>query len=181
MFARSGQDAPWTMGHDDSRFPIAEIEKAADAATRYETVGNSLPLGLDAGDSVVRYWAATESLIRCVRGEQLDLKPLRDRMVEEKSAMVQIVLTETLARFGDQSDRTRGLDGLLEIADAERSGLFNAISAMNALAHCEYTQKEMRGRLAALPTEVPLPHERYSPYLERLKKDLQSQLKGQGE
>jgi arylsulfatase A-like enzyme len=181
MFARSGDDAPWTIGHDDARYPIEEIEKSADAATRYDAGQNSPPQDSDSSDDVTRYWDATANLVRGVRGERVELKMIRDRMVAEKSSMVRIVLAETMARFGEPADRQPAIDALLEIADAGRSGLFNGIAAMNALAHCECTQDEMRGRLAVLSIDVPLPHQRYSPYLMQLKKDLQSQLRGQGE
>jgi hypothetical protein len=182
MHQRCANRSPWEVGHDAKTYPIAEVYRTADHASRSNPVVKDAERTSDPSDDLlVRYWQAVGLLNRIANKQSIDLEDVRRRLSAEESVCVRIVLAETLGRSEEETDRRLALDQLLKMSDARTASLWDAMAAMNALAHLSCTADEVQGRIASIRTDVVFPHQRYSPYLDRLKQDLQEQLLGQGE
>ncbi len=103
--ARSGDDGPYTMAHDDKRFNVEALYKAADLASRPAAGTLEQLMSMRAGpDAGVRYWAANGLLVRAcdkaVTTEQrVDLVKAARGMLNDTSPYVRALAAETVARF----------------------------------------------------------------------------------
>lgn len=178
LHSRSTGSAPYTIGHDDAKFPFARIFATADLASSLKT--DALPelqKRLADADSAVRYWAALGVLMRgkdAVVAARVDLQ----RALTDTSPFVRIPAAQALGQFGDQADLDKALPVLLEQADWNKSGVFASIAALNALGALGPKAAPALAAIKALPDKGASPDARYNSYVPRLLADLTADLGG---
>ena len=190
VLARAGDDTPYAMAHEAQKFPVEALYDAADLASRVSAGKFEELLALRTHqDSGARFWAANGFLVRAASGDQstesgTDRNGTQDQrqeavnaarsMLVDPSAYVRCLANETLARFGTQRDREPAIHALLELANADRHNLFEAMMALNSLDWSQPTQSEVAQGLTGLATNDKRFGERYQSYLPRLVERVQS-------
>jgi hypothetical protein len=176
MLARAGDQAPYSLGQDRSRYPIDELFEVADVATRPQADDLDRLLKYRvASDSAARFWVANGLLIRAMQGfEAQPLVKVARGMAGDPSAYVRCIANETLARYGTQADRSVAMKQLLEMADPRNGNVFVAMTAMNSLDWCRPTRAELGNSLAGIPKTLPGVPKRYDSYIPNLVKRLES-------
>ena len=165
---RSGEDAPHSMGADPDRYPLGRIMRMAELATSMrEGVADDLRAGLRDPDSAVRYWAALGALIRGRDSVRAIAGALREALADRDPA-VRVAAGEALGRLGSDEDARRALATLVELADAERQGVFVAMAALNALDYMDERASPALERILALPQADPGAHSKFRAYLPNL-------------
>ncbi len=181
--ALSGDDAPYTLGHDDKRFHAEALFKAADLASRPAAGSLDQLMALRAGpDAGVRYWAANGLLVRACdtrfsAQSRADLVKAARGMLSDNSPYVRALAAETVARFGEPNDRTAAIRELVDLSNADRHNLFVAVTALNSLDWCQPTRSEIGDGLKGLATSDKRFGARYQSYLPRLAERIESILR----
>jgi len=133
IHSRAGNDSPYEMGHDDSRYDFNAIFQAADIATRKgKKATEQLPGLIKNDDSAVRYWAAMGYLIRGKNGVRKGRESLVAAL-EDKSPSVRIIAAEALGRYGRNIEAKRATKVLMQYADPAKNGICLSMYALNAL------------------------------------------------
>lgn len=178
IHSRSDGSAPYTVGHDDAKYPFARVFATADLASNLKP--DKLPelrKRLADPDSAVRYWAALGALMRgkdAVATARADLQ----KALADSSPFVRIAAAQALGQFGDQADLDKTLPVLLELADWSKSGVFASISALNALGALGPKAASAAVAIKALPDKGASPDGRFNSYVPRLLADLTTDLEG---
>ena len=178
IHSRSAGSAPYTMGHDDTKFPFARVFATADLASNLKS--DALPQlrqSLADPDSAVRYWAALGVLMRgqpAVTAARADLQ----KALADASPLVRIPVAQALGQFGDKADLDKALPVLLEQANWNKSGVFASVSALNALGALGPKAASAGAAIKALPDKGASPDARYNSYVPRLLADLAADLGG---
>jgi arylsulfatase A-like enzyme len=134
MHQRSAGGAPYSMGNDKTLFDVETILATADLATNGRSDGvGKLKKCLASPDIAVRYWGAVGLLCRGKPAVDAANAELR-KAIEDNSPCVRLVAAESLARYGDASDRESSLDALCNIAREETNG-YAVLEAVNALEY----------------------------------------------
>lgn len=172
MHARSAGTSPYDMGHDEAKYPVARVLKAAGAASSMKMEAmDELKAGLADQDSAVRYWSALGILMRGKPG----LDAARKEVTEAKSdisSSVKVALQWTLAKHGSDAEREQALIQLAGLADWDANDVFTVISALNAVGDLGDKAKPVAEHLKALPSKGEAPNSRYTGYVARLLADL---------
>ncbi|MDP6913651.1 MAG: sulfatase-like hydrolase/transferase [Verrucomicrobiota bacterium] len=133
IHSRAGNDSPYEMGHDDSRYDFNAIFQAANIATRKgKKATEQLPGLIKNDDSAVRYWAAMGYLIRGKNGVRKGRESLVAAL-EDKSPSVRIIAAEALGRYGRNIEAKRATKVLMQYADPAKNGICLSMYALNAL------------------------------------------------
>jgi arylsulfatase A-like enzyme len=133
IHSRAGDDSPYEMGHDNSRYDFNAIFKAANAASRKgKKTTEQLPGLIRSDDSAVRYWAAMGYLIRGKNGVRKGREALVAAL-EDKSPSVRIIAAEALGRYGKNIEAKRAAKVLMQYADPAKNGICLSMLALNAL------------------------------------------------
>lgn len=168
IHSRSAGSTPYEMGHDRERYPLERILETAELASMLDPKATAtLAERLADADSAVRYWAALGLLMRgapAVQGRRSELR----RALGDASPYVRIVAAEALGRYGDSPDLKEALRVLLELAPADRNGVYVSIAALNAIDELGEKAAPVRAEVARLPREDPNAHERMRSYIPRL-------------
>ena len=168
LLARSGGGAPYDLGQDDDRYPLAEIVEMADLATRPGVPAvPELTAALGHADSAVRYWGAVGLLARgepAVGAARLRLRETLD----DPSTSVQVTAAEALGRFGPEEDLAPALDRLLSRANLDANDLFTAVLALNALDYLDDRARDAVEAIRALPREQAGMRRQYRSYVPQL-------------
>ncbi|NBR84449.1 MAG: sulfatase [Proteobacteria bacterium] len=178
IHSRSAGSAPYTIGHDDAKFPFARVFATADLASSLKA--DALPelrKRLVDPDSAVRYWAALGVLMRgqdAATAARADLQ----KALTDPSPFVRIPAAQSLAQHGSQADLDQALPALLEQADQTKGNVFTGIAALNALGKLGPKAAPALAAIQALPTNGPSPDARYNSYVPRLLEDLLTELGG---
>ena len=178
IHSRSAGSAPYTMGHDDTKFPFARVFATADLASNLKP--DALPelrKHLTDPDSAIRYWAALGLLMRgkeAVTTARVDLQ----KTLADPSPFVRIPAAQALAQHGDAADLAKALPVLLEQADWNKSGVFASVSALNALGALGPKAVTAADAIKSLPEKGASPDGRYNSYIPRLLADLTTDLGG---
>ncbi len=178
IHSRSAGSAPYTMGHDDTKFPFARVFATADLASNLKP--DALPelrKHLTDPDSAIRYWAALGVLMRgkeAVTTARVDLQ----KTLADPSPFVRIPAAQALAQHGDAADLAKALPVLLEQADWNKSGVFASVSALNALGALGPKAVTAADAIKSLPEKGASPDGRYNSYIPRLLADLTTDLGG---
>lgn len=181
--ARSGDNPPYTMAHDDKRFNAEALYAAADLASRPSAGSLEKLMSLRAGpDAGVRFWAANGLLVRACDSntsaeQRVDLVKAARGMLSDNSPYVRVLAAETVARFGETNDRTAAVRALVDLSDADRHNLFVAVQALNSLDWAQPTKSEIGDGLKGLATSDKRFGPRYQNYLPRLAERIESILK----
>ncbi len=178
IHSRSAGSAPYTIGHEDAKYPFARVFATADLASSLKA--DALPelrQRLGDSDSAVRYWAALGVLMR---GKDATASAHADlvKALTDASPFVRIPAAQALGLHGDKADLDRALPVLLEQADWGKSGVFASIAALNALGALGPKATAVAAAIQALPEQGPAPDARYDSYVPRLLADLTSELGG---
>ncbi len=166
----AGQDAPYTFGHDPTRFHVEKLFDAADRATRVVADDLADVSKLRAAtDNGVRFWAACGLLVRAQANLQREeaVKIARS-MTSDPSPYAACMANEVVARWGSATDRPVAIDSLFRLANAREHGAFVAIMALNSLDWCAPQAAEVGDGLKTLPDKVIGLPNRYDSYLPRL-------------
>lgn len=178
IHSRSVGSAPYSMGHDDAKYPFARVFATADLASSLKAEAlPELRKRLADPDSAVRYWAALGVLMRgkdAVGVARADL----EKALSDASPYVRIPAAQALAQHGEQVDVDKSLPVLLEQADWSKGGLFASIAALNALGAAGPKATAVTAAVKALPDKGTSPDGRYSSYIPRLLADLTTDLDG---
>jgi hypothetical protein len=87
---------------------------------------------------------------------------------------VRVVAAEALGLHGSEEDAARAEQTLIGLANADTSGVFVSMLALNALDSMGMRAPNARAAVARLPKEVTkAPHGRFSSYVPRLIEDIQ--------
>ena len=168
IHSRSGSDAPHSMGADPARYPMGRIMRMAELATSMrDGVEDELRAGFEDADSAVRYWAASGALVRGSDAVAALAGSLRKALSDEDPA-ARVAASEALGRFGSDEDAKRALAALLDVADAERHGIYVSMAALNALDYMDDRANPAIERILALPREVTSLNPRLRAYLPNL-------------
>jgi uncharacterized sulfatase len=151
IHSRAGDDSPYEVGHDNSRYNFNAIFQAANVATRKgKKTTEQLPGLIKSDDSAVRYWAAMGYLIRGKNGVRKGREALVAAL-EDKSPSVRIIAAEALGRYGRKAEAKRAAGVLMRYADPAKNGIALSMLALNALdvigEHTEPHQEAI-GKLA---------------------------------
>jgi len=174
LHRRAGEDAPYVMGHDSERYPMARIMEMADAASflRMEALPKLLS-GFQDPDPAVRYWAAMGLLMRGEKAVAEGGDQLR-RALADPAPSVRIAAAEALGRYGNEKDAKAALKTLLDLASMDKSGVYAAVEALNAIGAVGDRARPALPRLKELPTKKPGLPSRLRNYVPRLLGDLLS-------
>ena len=164
IHARAGATAPYEMGHDAARYPVARVMAAADLATRGGRPSLTDP------DTAVRYWAAHGYLVR----REVD-EALRTAM-KDPSPYVRAVAAEAAGRYGSEADAKIAVATLLELSSADKNGFFVALAALTGLDAMGTRADAAKQAVAKLPLEAEAADGRYKTYIPRLIEQIQSRL-----
>lgn len=168
MHARAGSSTPYEMGHDRARYPIERILETAELASSLKPdVTGTLFGRLTDSDSAVRYWAAMGLLMRGA-SVAAESSPALRKALADSSPYVRIVAAETLARYGGPGDLRKALAVLLELAPADRNGVYVSLAALNAIDALGEKARPLREAVAKLPREDPAAPQRMRSYIPRL-------------
>jgi arylsulfatase A-like enzyme len=193
---RSAHEAWEAEIRDIGFLPEAEIHARAEGSTPYEVARNSAKYDFDgvftaarvassrraedlpvivkllgSTDSGVRYWGATGLLIHGRAGYEAGAAELMKALADECGS-VAIVAAESLGRFGDEADREKALDLLMEKADQEKRNVFEAILAVNALDSLDGAAAPRMEAIRKLPRKPGKPTPRVDGYVGSLLKHL---------
>jgi arylsulfatase A-like enzyme len=156
IHSRAGTDAPYEMGHDPFRYPVSRVMDAADQATRG---GRS---SLSDQDPAVRYWAAQGYLVRH------EVDDMLRAAVKDASPYVRAIAAEALGRYGNEQDAQMAVATLMEMAAADKNGVFVSMAALTGLDALDGKAAGVKGAIAKLPQEAEGVDARYKSYLPRL-------------
>ena len=160
IHARSKGKTPYEMGHDQALYPFERISGMAEYAASEQSDSRPLKTGLTDKDPAVRYWAAIGLLKR------KEVEPLR-AAPSDASPYVKVVAGECLGRFGGAEDRKQATSALLELAAADKNGMFVSLAALNALETFPLDESA-RGALRTLANDDPSVAERFRGYILRM-------------
>ncbi len=120
IHARAAGSTPYEVARDSAKYDFDAVFTAARlASSRKDADLPTIVALLGSPDSGVRYWGATGLLIHGKKGFEAGAEALR-KALGDPCGSVAIVAAESLGRFGDEADRERALDLLLEKADQEK-------------------------------------------------------------
>ncbi len=169
MHAVRENDAPYTHGHDLSRYDVKRVYAAADRASRFELASvEALIKDLSDKDFAVRYWSTLGLLLRGLHGESVPLDPLIDRMNRDDMSVVRSCAGEAVARLGSADQRATAIDRLLKEASGGKQSTYEVIAALNNLAHSEPRSSELAGRLLLVKGAEKKSPQRVDGYAARL-------------
>jgi len=168
IHSRSKGVTPYEMGHDDRHYPMQKIMAAADLASSLKPGASAdLVKALQDSDSGVRYWGAMGILMRGAEAVKAAAPPLRQALADA-SPSVRVIAAEALGRYGDQEDLRKALPVLLELAPADKNGVYVSMLAMNALDSLDGKARQARDTIKALPTVDPKADPRMKAYVGNL-------------
>jgi len=151
IHSRSGDEAPYTYGHDAQRYSLQRImDTAAIAASRSPEGISALIASFADEDPAVRYWAAMGTLIRGADAVRKAHRPL-SAALEDADPSVRTAAAWALAQYGSQDDLDRALPVLVDLADLDKYGLYVALAAMNALDYLDDKAAAAADQIEKLP------------------------------
>jgi uncharacterized sulfatase len=148
---RAGEDAPYTMGHDEKRYPIARIMAVADRASMLEPDAvPELKAAMVDEDSAVRYWAALGMLMRGADAVAASRAELRKALADD-APTVRVAAAWALGQCGDKKDLDLALPVLLDLASCERNDPYVSLMALNAIDYLGAKAAGATDGIKALP------------------------------
>ncbi len=168
IHSRAGNESPYEMGHNDSRYDFDAVYQAANVASR-KGKKNSEKLAelTKSGDSAVRYWAAMGYLIRGKDGVRKGREALVAALGDE-SPSVRIIAAEALGRYGNKGEGERAAELLMQYADPAENGIALSMLALNALDVIGEDTSPHREAIGKLARTDPKANSRMRNYANRL-------------
>jgi len=179
IHSRGGQLTPYEMGHDPSRYPLDRILATAELASSSQEAdpAPALSKALTDSDSAVRYWAAMGLLIRGPAAVAQSRAALT-RALADPAVPVRVIAAQALGQYGQPADVRKALPVLTQAADAQNTGIYNAMLALNALDALDDRAAAQRQAIQSLPTTAPGANRRMRAYLPNLVKKTLRDLDG---
>ncbi len=172
IHSRSHGDAPYEMGHDNTRYPLERIAGTAERASALHSGETSKLAGAVADpDSGVRYWAILGLLMRG-EGAVRQAHDTLVRALDDQAPSVRIAAGEALGRYGPEADAARVLPVLMALASPETNGIHVSILALNALNALGKRADPVKPEIAKLPRVDPKADRRMASYAGRLIDDI---------
>ncbi len=173
LHRRRGDDSPYDMAREESRYPLPVILDAAELATWRK--GNTAALAklLEASDPAVRYWGVIGFQIRGAKAVGEHMAALR-KLLSDTNPSVQMAAADCVGTFGGDGDVRAAMTVLLKYADMKQQGVYNAITALNVIDHLGEKGRPYAKQIAALPRKGEGIHRRLSSYVPRLLERLES-------
>ncbi len=177
IHSRSKGSMPYEMGQDESRYPMKRVMAAAETSSslKQETPGRLLR-DLKNRDSAVRYWGALGFLMRGEKAVQGARGSLLEAL-SDSAPCVRIAAAEALGRYGTAGDTEKALDTLLELAPADKNGVYVSLLALNALDSMGHRARGAAGRILATNIKDPSAPQRMGGYAGRLIDDMEKRFK----
>ncbi|MCW5982642.1 MAG: sulfatase-like hydrolase/transferase [Bryobacteraceae bacterium] len=166
IHSRSRGSTPYEVGHDSRRYPLERVLGAAQLASSLKPDATvQLKTMLGDSDSAIRYWGAMGILMR---GAAIapETREEMERALSDASPYVRIVAAETLGRYHDAAEKV--IPALVELANAEKHGVYASIAALNALEALGGKAKSALPAIKALPLKDAAAPERAQGYIQRL-------------
>ncbi len=133
IHSRAKGTTPYEVGHNDAKYPLKRIMAAAESATSLKPEAMpGLIQALTDGDSAVRYWGALGILMRGA-GAVKTAKAQLGKALSDASPHVRIAAAEALGRYGDAADLKKAQSVLMDLAPADKNGVYVALSALGSL------------------------------------------------
>ena len=171
-FEQSIGDSPYSLGHDDERYPLERIQAMADRASSLDPEAEpELARGLTDAHPAIRYWSVLGLALRGEASVSRQAPALRESMMDA-SPYVRIAAAEALGRHGGAGDREAAVAVLLAHADAASTNVFVATAALAGLDALGPLDPPIVAAIAGLPNEATVPSPRYRGYVSRLKAHL---------
>lgn len=162
IHSRAKGTTPYQVGHDEKLYPMQKIMGTADQASSLDKgVTPELEKRLKDPDSAVRYWAALGLLMR-------GLKQPLENSLDDQSPYVRIVAAEALGRFGTEADLQKALPVLLDLAPPQKTNVFVALAALNALDNLGAKVRPVKEKIKAINPKDPKADARFNSYVARL-------------
>jgi uncharacterized sulfatase len=171
IHSRSAGSTPYEMGHDARLYPFDRIMAAAELASSISSSEpnhlSELKQALQDEDSAVRYWGAMGLLMRKQDGVSAARELLRQALKDD-SPNVRIAAAEALGRYGDKIDIGKAVPVLLDLAPADKNGVYTSIYAVNALDYLDGNAAGVIEQIKKISTKDPQADGRVSSYVPRL-------------
>lgn len=179
IHARSGADAPYTMGHDAKRYDAAKVLAAAELASSLKPNATAqLEKLLADSDSALRYWGAMGALMRG-EAEVRKMRVSLGKALSDANAAVRIAAAEALGRYGNESELKQAMTVLVPLCNPAASGAYAAMQALNAVDGIGSKAKPWTAQIAGFPDKDEKAPERVrSEYIERLREHIQKTIGG---
>ena len=176
IHGRSGEDAPYQMGHNKKRYPMEQIMSAAEKASslKPEHTPELIKL-LKAKDSAVRYWAAMGLLMREEDGVTKGQTALQTAL-KDKSPEVACAAAEALGRYGKGRAKAAAIDTLMKYADVSKNTVFTSILALNGLDYTDNAAKDRLETINQLPSKGAVTPARMGNYIPNLLSKIKTDL-----
>jgi uncharacterized sulfatase len=175
MHARSADSTPYETAHDPRKYPLERILETAEMASSLDRQKTPALIGrLSDADSAVRYWAAMGLLMRGETVVREARQPLQ-KMLKDSAPAARIIAAEALGRYSE-ADRQQCLDALIQLAPADKNGVYLSIQALNGVSAIGRHARRVREAIANLETKDPKAHARLSSYVPRLVETLTADL-----
>ena len=117
--------------------------------------------------SMIRYWAVMAAMAS--RGHMFeDYRVILRGFLNDPAPAVKVIAAEVLGLYGNADDLALALPVLLEHANAETHGVYNAVHALNAIDHLGERADSIRAQVAKLPRKDPNAPPRVGEYCNRL-------------
>jgi uncharacterized sulfatase len=175
VHARAANSTPYEVGRDARKYPLERVLETAEMASSLDRQKTpALIERLSDADSAVRYWAAMGLLMRGETVVREAQHPLR-KMLKDSAPAVRIIAAEALGRYSD-ADRQQCLDALIQLAPADKNGVYLSIQALNGVSAIGRQARPVREAIATLETKDPKAHARLSSYVPRLIETLTADL-----
>jgi len=181
IHGRAKGSTPYEMGHDDSKYPMADVLAAAERASSLRADDfAAAKADFTHQDSAVRYWAAMGALMRGKRAVSVAADKLQAAL-DDPSPSVRIIAAQALLQYGKKELADRSLQLLLKASDLRSNNIFVAMLALNALDAANDRALGALPTIKGLPTQSGDVNRRMRAYIPNLIKkttaDLQPDLK----
>ncbi len=155
IHSRARDSAPYTMGHDERRYPMKKIMETAELASSLKSQDTpALMRALAGEDSAVRYWAATGIQMRGAGA----VKTARENLLKllgDPAPYARIAAAEALGQYGDEEDIKKALATLIDTAPANKNGAFVCLRALIAIDNLGAKAKPLAAAIKAIDTNDP--------------------------
>ena len=173
-FERCAGTAPYDLGHDDTRYPIARVLETAELASNGNPDATQrLIKNLSDPDDTIRYWAALGILIRGKEAARAAGEKLV-KLLDDSSSIAGITAAESLARHGAKPEQEKALRFLVAKAAGNTSGFFPSLLALNVLEALGPVAESVRPELLRITAPGESPNPRLSGYVPRLLQSVQA-------
>jgi uncharacterized sulfatase len=167
MHNRARKGSPYEYGHG-ANYALENILSAAELASALNPAATpELRKRLADEDGGVRYWAAMGLFMR--GGQALgEGRAELLKALEDPTACVRLAAAEALANYGQEQDRKRAVELLLDHANPEKYSAYVAVRALNALDGLGQKAGDIRHAFQKLPLKDPNAPARANEYVPRL-------------